>query len=129
MLSDMFIHYDPNPRWTGRAGDCVIRALTLAVGKSWEEVYLELSMLGFRLGDMMSANHVWGEYLRGYGYRVRPLPDTCPVCYTVRDFAAEHPSGTYVLATGSHAVTVMNGDYYDTSDTGNEVPLFYYSRT
>lgn len=123
----MYIHYDPNPRWTGHAGDCVIRALTLAVNKSWEAVYMELSMLGFRMGNMMSANHVWGEYLKGYGYKQHVLPYTCPACYTVRDFATDHPKGVFILATGSHVVTVVNGAYCDASDTGGEVPLYYFS--
>ncbi len=124
----MYVYYDPNSRWTGTASDCVIRALTLAVGKTWDEVYLELSMLGFRLGNMMSDNRVWDEYLRGYGYTRAFLPDTCPSCYTVRDFCFDHPLGLFVLGTGSHVVTVIDGDYFDTGDSGSEVPLYYFYR-
>lgn len=122
----MYNFYNPNPRGVKSAGDCAIRALSLAVSKSWEEVYLELSMLGFRLGDMMSANHVWDEYLRGYGFKRHMLPDTCPVCYTVSDFCNDHGLGLYVLATGSHVVTVVDGDYFDAWDSGGEIPLYYY---
>lgn len=123
----MYVYYNPNKK-AERAGDCVIRALTLAVDKSWDEVYLELSMLGFRMGDMMSANHVWGEYLRGYGFVKRVLPDTCPACYTISDFCYDNPRGLYVVATGSHVVSVIAGDYYDTWDSGNEIPTYFYKK-
>ena len=124
----MYIYYDPNPRGAKQAGDCVIRALSLAVNKSWEEVYLELSMLGFRMGDIMSANHVWGEYLRGYGFTRKSIPDACPSCYTVSDFCFDNPVGLYVLATGSHVVTAIDGDYFDAWDSGREVPMYYFKR-
>lgn len=123
----MYVHYNPNPRDMTRAGDCVIRALSIAVNKSWEEVYLELSMLGYRIGDMMSANHVWDEFLRSYGYRRKTLPDTCPACYTVRDFCIDYPVGKYILAMGSHVVAVVDGDYFDAWDSGSEVPIYYYT--
>ena len=44
------------------------------------------------------------------------------------DFAAEHPSGTYILALSGHVVCVMDGDYYDTWDSGGEVPLYYWRK-
>ena len=37
----MFIQYNPNPEGKS-TGDCVIRALTKALNKSWEQVYVEL---------------------------------------------------------------------------------------
>lgn len=124
----MYIYYNPNPRGDIRSGDCVIRALAKACNLSWEETYLELSMLGFRMGDMPSANHVWSEFLRSYGFNRFSFPNTCPACYTVRDFCIDHPRGLYVLATGSHVVTVIDGDYYDSWDSGDEVPAFFFKK-
>lgn len=38
----MWIRYDPNPVQTGRRrGDCVLRALTIATGKTWDTEYLQ----------------------------------------------------------------------------------------
>ena len=54
--------------------------------------------------------------------------DECPDCYTVADFAAEHPSGTYILSLSGHVVCVMDGDYYDTWDSGGEIPLYYWCK-
>ena len=53
------------------------------------------------------------------------MPEECPVCYTVEDFCREYPEGTYILATGTHVVTVIDGDYYDTWESGSE-PIIYY---
>lgn len=78
--------------------------------------------------DMPSANRVWESWLAEEGYTRKLIPNTCPNCYTVRDFCLEHPTGKYLLATGEHVVTVENGDYYDTWDSGDEQPIYYWSK-
>lgn len=78
--------------------------------------------------DMPSSNNVWGEYLKQKGFRRAVIPDTCPSCYTVKDFCFDNPSGKFLLATGSHVIAVVNGDYYDTWDSGEEVPIYYWER-
>lgn len=124
----MYKHFNPNP--AGKSvGDCTVRAIAAATGKSWDEVYTGLSVEGLALADMPSANAVWGAYLKRQGYRRQLLPDTCPDCYTVADFAQEHPKGVYLLALSGHVVCVINGDWYDTWDSGAETPLYYWERT
>lgn len=123
----MWVRYNANP--DGRnVGDCTIRALSLALGQSWEQTYVELALEGFAMWDMPSANHVWGAYLRREGFRRRVLPDTCPDCYTVADFARDHPSGTYLLALDGHVVCLIDGNWYDTWDSGGKIPLYYWTR-
>lgn len=123
----MYKPYNANP--DGRnVGDCTVRAISLATGKSWEEVYTALALQGYMMGDMPSANHVWGAYLRQQGFRRHIVPDSCPDCYTVADFAADHPSGVYVLAPAGHVVCVADGDWYDTWDSGKKVPLYYWQK-
>ena len=123
----MFVEFNPNPSGSN-VGDCVIRALSLATGSDWDSTYLELANLGFEMRDMPSANHVWGEFLRRHGFKRYAIPDTCPSCYTVKDFCADHPQGLYVLGTGSHVVTALNGSYYDSWDSGNEPLAFVWRR-
>ena len=77
---------------------------------------------------MPNSDSVWGSYLRSKGFERAIIPNTCPDCYTVADFAADHPTGTYVLGTGTHAVTVQDGVIYDAFDSSNEIPIFYYTR-
>lgn len=80
------------------------------------------------MADMPSSNHVWGTYLVGEGFSRRVIPDTCPDCYTVKDFANDHRWGVYVLATGDHVVAVEDGDYYDAWDSGDEIPTYYFQK-
>jgi len=35
---------------------------------------------------------------------------------------------THILALSGHVVCVMDGDYYDTWDSGGEVPLYYWRK-
>jgi hypothetical protein len=77
---------------------------------------------------MPSENPVWDAYLRSKGFQREVIPNTCPDCYTVKDFCNDHKSGIYVLGTGNHVVAVVDGNYIDDWDSGNEVPLFVWSK-
>lgn len=122
----MFKKYNPNPSGNWRAGDCVIRAITKATGKDWNKVYAELSVYGYQYGDWGNSNGVWDAYLRDQGFSRAVVPNSCPTCFTVADFCEEFPKGNFILATGKHAVAVSDGDYYDTWDSGREMPIYYY---
>ena len=78
--------------------------------------------------DMPSSNEVWGAYLKKIGYIRELIPNTCPDCYTVKEFCLDHPRGKYLLATGSHVIAVINGNYYDTWDSGDEIPIYYFTK-
>lgn len=122
-----YINYNINPQGK-QAGDCTVRAMQIALGYDWERTYIELCIEGFIRAEMPSANSVWMMYLQSKGFKKYVIPDTCPDCYTVRDFCRDYPRGTFVLATGSHVVTVIDGNYYDSWDSGNEIPIFYFVR-
>ena len=120
-------YYNPNPK-ANLVGDCVIRALTLACNSTWDQTYLEVATQGYILKDMPSSNIIWGIYLKHKGFRRYIIPDDCPDCYTVREFCYDNPTGLFVLATGTHVVTCIDGDYYDTWDSGNEIPIYYFKK-
>ena len=120
-----YINFNPNP--TGNyVGDCVIRAVSKLTNQDWDDTYIALALCGFMLKDMPSANHVWGTYLKGRGYHRHAIPDTCPECYSISEFCEDHPQGSYMLATGTHVVAIEDGDYYDSWDSGDEVPVYYW---
>ena len=122
-----YVQYNANPI-NRRAGDCTVRAISKALDQSWEYTFLDMSLQGLVLYDMQSANHVWGSYLRTKGFERKRIPDSCPDCYTVKDFCDDHPKGTYILAISGHVVTVIDGAYYDTWDSGDELPIYYWQR-
>lgn len=123
----MYIEWNPNP--TGRkVGDCSVRAISKALNKDWETAYALIVVKGFEMGDMPSSNITWGSVLRQYGFVRRAVDNTCPDCYTVADFCADHPEGTYVLGLDRHVVTVVDGDWYDAWDSGAETVIYYWER-
>lgn len=121
----MWMKCNPNPQHK-EVPDCVVRAITIALNRRWIDVYDDLCALGRREFNMPSADAVWGKYLYQMGFEPFLLPKTCPKCITIRAFAHMFPRGTYIIGTGSHAVAVVNGDYYDSWDSGNEIPSFFW---
>lgn len=119
--------YNANPKGK-QVGDCTVRAISKATEQPWEDAYSGIALQGFLLADMPSANNVWGAYLKRKGFRRRMIPDSCPDCYTLEDFCRDHPIGTFIVALHGHVVAVKNGDYYDTWQSGNETPLYYFER-
>lgn len=123
----MYVYYNPNPLGLS-VGDCTIRALSCALDISWEQTYDLLAQLGFDMGDMPSSNRVWAELLKINGFKKYQLPDTCSACYTIKNFCYDHPVGIYVVGTGEHVVCIKNGNYFDSWDSGNEIPIYYFQR-
>ena len=123
----MWKKYNPNP--VGRSvGDCSIRALTKALDISWEEAYARAAKTGYLMGDMPSSDSVWGAVLREAGYKRETVPNTCPACYTLAEFAEDHPDGVYVVGTGGHVATVEHGDIFDSWDSSREPVIYYWYR-
>lgn len=109
-------------------GDCVIRAISKVTNQDWDTTFLAVMLKAFELKDIPSSNALWASYLHDNGFKRTTIPDTCPECYTVKDFTADNPEGTFLLATGTHVVAVVDGDYYDTWDSGDETPIYFFSR-
>lgn len=122
----MWIEWNPNPAGR-RVGDCAVRAVSKALGVDWETAYAMIAANGYAMRDMPSADSVWGgAVLRQHGFYRSAIPNTCPDCYTAEDFARDHPRGTFVLGFGGHVATVQDGNLYDSWDSSNEVPVYYW---
>lgn len=121
----MWVEYNPNPA-KRRVEDCAIRAVSKALGIDWEEAYALVTSAGFAMGDMPHSNAVWGAVLRQNGFYRDTIPNTCPDCYTAEDFIKEHPKGTYVLGFGQHTATVVDGSLYDSWDSSQEIPQYFW---
>lgn len=108
--------------------DCTVRSICAVTGKDWRTIHRQQCELSGKMFDMPSADRVWWELLRRYGFTRYKMIDQCPKCYTVADFAADHPHGAFVLGPPEHAVAVISGDWLDTWDSGNTVPTYYFWR-
>lgn len=123
----MFVYYNPNPE-KKLVGDCVIRAISKLTNQTWDNTFKEITLKAFEMRDMPSSNEVWSAYLKDKDFQRFIIPDTCPDCYSVIDFADDHPKGLFMLATGTHVIAVQDGDYFDTWDSGNEIPIYYWRK-
>lgn len=122
-----YVYYNPNPIGV-RVGDCSVRAISAALGVDWETAYAQITSSGFLMGDMPSSNAVWGAVLRKHGFNRSIIPNNCPDCYTAKDFCRDHPKGVFVLGFGNHVATVIDGDIYDSWDSSNEIPQYFWYR-
>ena len=127
MQENRWIQYNPNPK-RNRVGDCTVRAICKAMERDWEEIFAGLTAYGFMVCDMPSANNVWGGYLKRKGFCRYLVDDKGKDYYTVIDFCNDNPVGTYILAIDGHVVCVKDGFYYDTWDSGQEEPIYYWTK-
>lgn len=123
----MYIPINPNPNGS-YVEDCVVRAISIVTGKTWDETFINLCLQAYLMKNMPSVNKVWGNYLASIGFVREQLPNTCPDCYTVRDFCYDNRKGIYLLATGSHVVAVVDGNYCDAWDSGDLMPIEVWRR-
>jgi hypothetical protein len=110
----MYKFYNANAR--GRfTNDCVIRAISLAEDKTWNETYDELSEIAQRNGIILDDVQF-----------VEPLLDSrykrkCFREKYVGEFMEEHPKGTYLITMKGHITCVIDGVLYDTFDCRDRV--------
>ena len=107
--------------------DCTVRAIATVLDQSWDETYIGLCMQGYIMASMPSGNEVWGAYLHNKGWRRGMVEDACPECFTVRDFCERFPKGKFLLAISGHVVAVIDGNYFDTFDSGTCVPIYFWA--
>lgn len=119
--------FNPNPG--GRnVGDCAVRAVAAALGTDWETAFALIAQNAYMMGDMPSSNAVFGSVLRQNGFKRSVIPNSCPDCYTVEQFAEDHPRGTFVVGTGNHVVTVKDGVILDSWDSSKEIPVYFWRK-
>jgi len=120
-------NYNPSP--VGRnVGDCAIRAVAKALNTDWETAYAMIALNGYLMGDMPSSNAVWGAVLRQEGFKRYAIPNRCPDCYTLDDFAKDNPKGVFVVGTGNHVATIKDGLIWDSWDSSKEIPIYYWTK-
>ena len=93
--------------------DCVIRAISVAEGKSWDKTYEELSDIAQEEGILLDDVNFVEKYLDKRYKRVSHCSKT------IGEFIDEYPRGVYLLTMRGHITVIINGVLYDTFDCRN----------
>lgn len=123
----MYIYANPNPI-RKITDDCLVRTLCIIMDIPWEKAYMDLCQYGLLIYDMPNKDATLSLYLKDKGYERAIVPNSCPACYTIRDFCVDHPKGKFIVLTSGHAVPVIDGDYYDALDSGDAIPMYYWEK-
>lgn len=109
--------------------DCQVRALAEAIGVDWDTAHKMLSDASRGMATVMHDNETLMAVLRQYGFKRAVVPNMCPDCYSVAEFCHDNPVGTFVIVTGGHVLTAKDGDWYDSWNSGGEVPIYFYYKS
>lgn len=121
-------YYQPNKKdLKDDYGDCVIRALTKALGKEWLEVFDELVPISREEQCPYNCKPCYERYILSKGFTYSGISNgKGSKRPTVKEFANSHKNGTYILRVAHHLVTVVDGKYYDTWDSGSKSLYGYW---
>lgn len=128
-------YYQPNEkdkkRYGSSFGDCTIRALSKALGLSWLEAF-DVTIpfcRNYQCSNIFDTpSTIRKEIMEKLGFSYTGISNSKGSRRpTVLEFTKNHPSGTYVLVVASHIVTVKDGMYYDTWDSGRKSLYGYFT--
>ena len=121
-----YVYSNPNPNGD-KLTDCSVRAVSKTLGKDWEDAYIGLCAVGHSHKDMPSSPYSIEIYMKENGFERMVLPSIFPRCITVKKFSEDNAKGRYLLITENYIVALVDGDYFDIYDCGNEEVIYYYS--
>lgn len=123
----IWIKYNANPVGN-RVRDCAQRAISAALDVDWDTASDMIYEMAKDMGTTTDDDNAWGAVLRRSGFYRAIIPNTCPECYTMTDFCRDHPRGVFVVKMPEHVATVIDGKLYDTWDSSEEIPIYFWYR-
>lgn len=145
MTNTSWFEYDDGGRqaagFKGDTGDCVTRAIAIATGKPYREVYDAINKLakteriGKRKRGKSSARtgvyrNTYQRYLESLGWKWTPTMHIGSGC-TVHLRDGELPFGRVIVVVSRHTVAIIDGvihDTYDPSRDGTRCVYGYYQQ-
>ena len=127
---EMQFVYDDGGRttagYTGRTGDCVVRAIAIATERPYQEVYDAINLIakqertGTRKRGKSSARNgvykqTYRRYLESIGWRFVPTMHIGSGC-KVHLVAAELPQGRLIVSLSKHLVAIIDHVIHDAGD-------------
>lgn len=115
----MFDFYNANPLGLF-TDDCVIRAISCATNRSWDQVYDELSDKAQAKGTLLDKKDFVRWYLDTHFERITYPP------YKVYQVALNFKNNIVICALNNHLVCVKYGRILDTFDCSNRVVQYMW---
>lgn len=110
----MYDFYNANPLGLYE-DDCVIRSISCATHRSWDEVYDELSDLAQANGTLLDKKQFVRGYLDAHYKRIINPP------YKVYQVAERFKNNIVLCTMKGHIVCIKYGVIYDTFDPSNRI--------
>ena len=113
----------------GHAGDCVCRAIAIAMNRDYDEVYRELADANKAAGYKKSARNgimrkVYEDYLNQYGW----VWHTAPKFEGRKARHYDMPDGTVIVRMARHVACVIDGVVHDTWDSRRKMVYGYWAK-
>ena len=122
----MYKIYQPNVKANKKhACDCVVRAISVTTGKSWQEVYDLLCAKGRKLQCMPNAKPTWKEVLRDLGFVLHSIKVERGSKRPTAATFTKSIKGMMIVQTAHHLIGCKGGDVYDSWDS-SETPAYSY---
>lgn len=113
-------YYNANPK-KKEVGDCVVRAVCKATGKEWDEVFKELFDIAMDLKVMPNDKEAYTKYLEEIGFKYNKVSNKKgskrPRVHEIAK-TTKNTEEIIVCNVANHLVTVSEGVYWDTWDSG-----------
>ena len=125
MKKNKFTYKEYNANFKNKkTTDCVVRAISVALNKSWEDTFKELSAYTLETGYMWNDSGACGfkKFLKLKGYDKQKMPRRKDnTRYTVKEFIEElaNKNSIYIISVAGHLTVVKNLtliDIWDCSD-------------
>jgi hypothetical protein len=124
-----FKYYNANPK-DKITGDCVIRALSVAMKKSWDEVLTDLYKYALKYKQMLNDDILYKKYLKDNGWKMLKQPrkwdntkytgfEFCEelkdgLCFNYDDIHVDETNNIIAHIGGHHIVAIIDGRIIDT---------------
>lgn len=109
--TETFKYFNANPK-NRKGGDCVIRAIAVALEQSWKQTVRELTEVGIEKGFVLNDLHTYDTYLQQKGFiKARQPVKANGTKYRGYEFCKELSKGRRIVAhVGTHHVVAIVED-------------------
>lgn len=121
-----FKNYNANPKGK-KTCDCTIRALTMATGLKYEDVYKALFEISLKTGYMLNEKRVEEVFMEAQGFVKYKQPrKNDGTKYTINEIRLLTNAPVIVISCAHHLTCVKDGVLIDTWNCGYKTIGNYY---